>query len=175
MPLRAEGRIPVGQRGRIQPRLGGRQHHRAATGRTACWRAGYFVRILRTTSHDRHRRWTEPDDNMLPDHLPSVTDSKVSDTIYLTIADRHGNIVSLIQSNYRGFGLGIVPADCGFMLHNRGHCSLWNLAQAKSICSHAIAAPTMSCICEYCRSRSSTKATCTRKRSRLWLGRCVLK
>lgn len=55
-----------------------------------------------------------------PDKLPGVTDSKGSDTIYLSVADRHGNVVSLIQSNYMGFGSGVMPAGGGFMLHNRG-------------------------------------------------------
>tara|TARA_X000000368_G_scaffold251147_1_gene198456 strand:+ start:8251 stop:9924 length:1674 start_codon:yes stop_codon:yes gene_type:complete len=42
------------------------------------------------------------------------------DTIYLTVADKFGNMVSLIQSNYRGMGSGMVPKDLGFMLQDRG-------------------------------------------------------
>tara|TARA_B100000963_G_scaffold41413_1_gene30767 strand:+ start:2880 stop:4559 length:1680 start_codon:yes stop_codon:yes gene_type:complete len=42
------------------------------------------------------------------------------DTIYLTVADSFGNMVSLIQSNYRGMGSGVVPDDTGFMLQDRG-------------------------------------------------------
>jgi gamma-glutamyltranspeptidase/glutathione hydrolase len=43
-----------------------------------------------------------------------------SDTTYLTVVDRDGNMVSLIQSNYSAFGSGIVPAGAGFVMHNRG-------------------------------------------------------
>jgi gamma-glutamyltranspeptidase/glutathione hydrolase len=43
-----------------------------------------------------------------------------SDTTYLTVVDRDGNMVSLIQSNYAAFGSGIVPPGAGFVLHNRG-------------------------------------------------------
>ena len=42
------------------------------------------------------------------------------DTIYLTTADNEGNMVSLIQSNYRGMGSGMVPPELGFMLQDRG-------------------------------------------------------
>ena len=42
------------------------------------------------------------------------------DTIYLTTADKFGNMVSLIQSNYRGMGSGMVPPNLGFMLQDRG-------------------------------------------------------
>ena len=42
------------------------------------------------------------------------------DTIYLTVADKDRNMVSLIQSNYRGFGSGVCPADLGFSLQDRG-------------------------------------------------------
>lgn len=42
------------------------------------------------------------------------------DTIYLTTADRDGNMVSLIQSNYRGMGSGMAPPGLGFILQDRG-------------------------------------------------------
>ena len=42
------------------------------------------------------------------------------DTIYLTTSDKEGNMVSLIQSNYRGMGSGMVPPGLGFMLQDRG-------------------------------------------------------
>ena len=42
------------------------------------------------------------------------------DTIYLTVVDREGNIVSLIQSLYQGFGSGVIVDGCGFHLQNRG-------------------------------------------------------
>lgn len=41
------------------------------------------------------------------------------DTIYLTVADAQGNMVSLIQSNYRGMGSGMTPGDLGFVLQDR--------------------------------------------------------
>lgn len=41
-------------------------------------------------------------------------------TIYLTVADREGNMVSLIQSNYRGMGSGMTPPGLGFVIQNRG-------------------------------------------------------
>jgi gamma-glutamyltranspeptidase/glutathione hydrolase len=41
-------------------------------------------------------------------------------TVYLTAADQGGTMVSLIQSNYRGFGSGVVVPGTGIALHNRG-------------------------------------------------------
>jgi len=55
-----------------------------------------------------------------PATLTGVTDAEGSDTIYMSVIDKDGNIVSLIQSNYSGFGSGLVPPGAGFMLHNRG-------------------------------------------------------
>lgn len=45
---------------------------------------------------------------------------KDGDTVYLTVADEEGNIVSLIQSNMLEFGSGMVPDGLGFLFHNRG-------------------------------------------------------
>ena len=42
------------------------------------------------------------------------------ETIYMTVADKDGYMVSLIQSNYFGMGSGVVPEGVGFMLQNRG-------------------------------------------------------
>ncbi len=51
------------------------------------------------------------------------------ETIYLTVADKEGNMISLIQSNYRGMGSGMVPPKLGFMLQDRGE--LFTLEEGK--------------------------------------------
>jgi gamma-glutamyltranspeptidase/glutathione hydrolase len=45
---------------------------------------------------------------------------EAANTIYLTVADKYGNMVSLIQSNYRGMGSGMCPDGLGFVLQDRG-------------------------------------------------------
>jgi len=45
---------------------------------------------------------------------------QTGNTIYLTVADKDGNMVSLIQSNYRGMGSGMTPTGLGFVLQDRG-------------------------------------------------------
>jgi gamma-glutamyltranspeptidase / glutathione hydrolase len=52
-------------------------------------------------------------------YAPGVFDD-ANNTIYLTTADKEGNMVSLIQSNYRGMGSGMTPDGLGFVLHDRG-------------------------------------------------------
>lgn len=52
-------------------------------------------------------------------------------TVYLTAADEDGNMISLIQSNYRGIGSGMVPPELGFMLQNRGE--LFDLEKGNQI------------------------------------------
>jgi gamma-glutamyltranspeptidase/glutathione hydrolase len=56
-----------------------------------------------------------------PRTITSATEKlEEGDTIYLTVADSTGMMVSLIQSNYAGMGSGLVPDGLGFMLQDRG-------------------------------------------------------
>lgn len=53
------------------------------------------------------------------DVRPGEAQFRVGDTTYLTVADKDGMMVSLIQSNYRGLGSGLVADGLGFMFHDR--------------------------------------------------------
>ncbi len=75
---------------------------------------------------DERRRLINPD--KASQSLPAG-DAKIEkgDTIYLAVADKDGNMVSLIQSNFRGLGSGVCPPSLGFGLQNRGE--LFNLQE----------------------------------------------
>lgn len=100
-----------------------------------------FVEAKKLAFADRAKFYADPDFNTIPvDWLISKAYAKQrnkliapnkaaktvnagpieGDTIYLTVADKNGNMVSLIQSNYRGMGSGMTPPELGFMLQNRG-------------------------------------------------------
>lgn len=53
--------------------------------------------------------------------LPMPGEPSRGGTVYLSTADKDGNMVSLIQSNYMGFGSGLVVPGTGIALHNRGN------------------------------------------------------
>ncbi len=58
------------------------------------------------------------------------------DTTYLSVVDREGNMVSLIQSNYSAFGSGIVAPGTGFVLHNRGGLFSLDPASPNALAGH---------------------------------------
>ena len=62
----------------------------------------------------------------------SAGEISVNETIYLTVADKGGNMVSLIQSNFRGMGSGMVPPKLGFMLQDRGELFSLKRGQANT-------------------------------------------
>ncbi len=102
----------------------------------------HFTEAKKLAFEDRSKYYADPIFSEIPvDHLISKKyaaerrklinpekASKVFDaglkesgnTIYLTVADRYGNMVSLIQSNYRGMGSGMCPTGLGFVLQDRG-------------------------------------------------------
>jgi gamma-glutamyltranspeptidase / glutathione hydrolase len=102
----------------------------------------YFTEAKKLAFEDRAKFYADPDFNKIPvDQLISKEYGKKraalinprraassytpgeleqSSTIYLTTADSEGNMVSLIQSNYRGMGSGMTPTRLGFVLHDRG-------------------------------------------------------
>src|SRR5262249_47729183 len=55
---------------------------------------------------------------------------------YLSVVDREGNMVSLIQSNFSSFGSGIVAPGTGFVLHNRGALFVMDPASPNALLGH---------------------------------------
>lgn len=83
-----------------------------------------FVQVpmkgLISESYARQRRHLIHLDHANMDVGPGAPNPKDGDTIYLTTADKDGMMVSLIQSNYRGMGSGLVADHLGFMFQDRG-------------------------------------------------------
>ncbi|MBC5637703.1 gamma-glutamyltransferase family protein [Ornithinibacillus sp. BX22] len=65
--------------------------------------------------------------------LPEAGDPALSGTVYLAAADGEGNMISYIQSNYMGFGSGIVVPGTGIALQNRGHNFSMNPEHANAL------------------------------------------
>jgi gamma-glutamyltranspeptidase/glutathione hydrolase len=72
----------------------------------------------KTYAHDRSKRIDTAKANCTPES--GIPPNLGDDTIYLSVVDKDGNMVSLIQSNYENFGSGLVPEGAGFALQNRG-------------------------------------------------------
>ncbi len=101
-----------------------------------------FVEAKKLAYEDRAKYYADPAFNDIPvEHLVSkeyaaerralidpdraartypAGEFEHGNTIYMTVADRHGNMVSLIQSNFRGMGSGMTPYELGFILQDRG-------------------------------------------------------
>lgn len=71
--------------------------------------------LLEAYAEERSRRIGSKAIEPEPGHLPS------GGTVYLAAADAEGNMVSYIQSNFMGFGSGVVIPDTGIALQNRGY------------------------------------------------------
>jgi gamma-glutamyltranspeptidase/glutathione hydrolase len=78
------------------------------------------VKALISKAHGKQQR-ARIDQNKAAREYPVDPQAlQQGDTIYMTVADAAGNMVSLIQSNYRGMGSGMTPTGCGFILQDRG-------------------------------------------------------
>jgi gamma-glutamyltranspeptidase / glutathione hydrolase len=68
-----------------------------------------------------------------PEVAPGTLPTHGSDTTYLSVVDRAGNIVSLIQSNFANFGSGLVPDRTGFALQSRGGLFTMNASHPNAL------------------------------------------
>ncbi|HCC69875.1 MAG TPA: gamma-glutamyltransferase [Bacteroidales bacterium] len=73
--------------------------------------------LISKTYADKRRKLINPDRAA---RNVKAGNPETGNTIYLTVADKEGNMVSLIQSNYRGMGSGMCPPGLGFILQDRG-------------------------------------------------------
>ncbi|HWB25498.1 MAG TPA: gamma-glutamyltransferase [Chitinophagaceae bacterium] len=79
------------------------------------------VQQLISKQYAAERRKLIQMDHAADDYTAGTADLlKSGETIYLTVADSAGNMVSLIQSNFQAFGSGMVPDGLGFVLQDRG-------------------------------------------------------
>ena len=76
-----------------------------------------LTQLLSKKYADERRRLINPEKAA---KIYSAGKIEAGNTIYLTVADKFGNMVSLIQSNYRGMGSGMCPTGLGFVLQDRG-------------------------------------------------------
>ncbi len=111
----------------------------------------YFAEAKKLAYEDRSKYYADPDFVKIPietllskeyanERRKLINDKRAGiykagqigaqETIYLTVADKEGNMISLIQSNYRGMGSGMVPPKLGFMLQDRGE--LFSLTEGQA-------------------------------------------
>lgn len=88
------------------------------------------VKELISKSYAKERSRLIKQDSASPDFMSGDSLLKNGETTYLTIADKYGNMVSLIQSNFSAFGSRLVPDGLGFVLQNRG--SSFNLRSGEN-------------------------------------------
>jgi gamma-glutamyltranspeptidase/glutathione hydrolase len=73
---------------------------------------------------------------VVPSQIAERLNAHGNSTIYLSAIDKDGNIVSLIQSNYAGYGTGMVAPGAGFSFHNRGAGFQLEPGKPNSIAGH---------------------------------------
>jgi len=78
------------------------------------------IDMLLSKDYAAKRRALIADDNAAKSYPPGDAKLETGDTIYLTVADSDGNMISLIQSNYGDLGSGMTPEELGFQIQNRG-------------------------------------------------------
>jgi gamma-glutamyltranspeptidase/glutathione hydrolase len=78
------------------------------------------IDMLLSKEYAAQRRDLISDDRAAMTYAPGDAKLETGDTIYLTVADSDGNMISLIQSNYGDLGSGMTPEELGFQLQNRG-------------------------------------------------------